>query len=141
MVAAVTAWLRNPRNAGATATDTELLNAVERGLPVSALESVIRAGWLTPQEADRMVVPRRTLAYRKKHRQRLSRDESDRLARIARIATRAEETFGSPERAALWLRHPNRALARRAPLDLLVTGEGAIVVEGVLVRIDDGVYE
>ncbi|MDQ2890269.1 MAG: DUF2384 domain-containing protein [Gemmatimonadota bacterium] len=122
-------------------TDNDIVAAVERGLPVSALLAVISAGRLSAAEADRMVVPRRTLAYRKKHRQRLSRDESDRLARIARIARRTESTFGSAERAALWLRQPNRALGRRAPLDLLATGEGAILVESVLVRIDDGVYE
>jgi putative toxin-antitoxin system antitoxin component (TIGR02293 family) len=140
--AAIAAWLGGARGPQAPHfTDADLLIAVERGLPVSALESVIRAGRLTADEADRIVLPRRTLAYRRKHRQRLSLDESDRLARVARVAARAEETFGPPERATMWLRRPNRALAGRAPLDLLVTGEGALIVESVLVRIDDGVYE
>ena len=87
------------------------------------------------------MLPRRTLAYRRKHRQRLSVDESDRLARVARVTNRAESTFGTAELAAVWLRQPNRALGKRAPLDLLVTGEGALIVESVLVRIDDGVFE
>ena len=122
-------------------SDADILHAIENGLPISAFDSLVRAGRLTAEEADRIVLPRRTLAYRRKHRQRLSVDESDRLARVARTTARAESTFGSQERAALWLRQPNRALGRRAPLDLLVTGEGALIVESVLVRIDDGVYE
>jgi putative toxin-antitoxin system antitoxin component (TIGR02293 family) len=122
-------------------TEMELLDAVERGLPVAALDALISAGRLTASEAERMVLPRRTLAYRKSHRQRLSREESDRLARIARLARRAELTFGSAARADVWLRQPNRALGRRQPLDLLGTGEGGLLVESVLVRIDDGVYE
>ena len=137
--AAIAAWF-----GGAPAsrfTDADLLHAVENGLPISALDSAIRVGRLTAEEADRIVLPRRTLAYRRKHRQRLSVEESDRLARVARVAARAEATFGTPERAALWLRRPNRALGKRAPLDLLGTGEGALMVENVLVRIDDGVYE
>ncbi len=137
--AGVTKWLA--ASEPSTVTDVDVLEAVERGLPLSALEAVVGSGRLSAVEAECMVIPRRTLAYRKKHRQRLSREESDRLARIARIARRTEETFGSAERAARWLRQPNRALNRRPPLDLLLTGEGAQLVESVLVRIDDGVYE
>jgi putative toxin-antitoxin system antitoxin component (TIGR02293 family) len=141
--AVIATWLEGPRQGGRPAggSDVDLLEAIERGLPVSALERVIRAGKLSAAEADRIVIPRRTLAYRKKHRQRLSLEESDRLARIARIAVRAESTFGSAELASVWLRQPNRALGGRPPLELLLSGEGALLVESVLVRIDDGVYE
>lgn len=137
--AAITAWFGGARKY--LFTDADILHAVENGLSLSALDSAIRTGRLTAEEADRIVLPRRTLAYRRKHRQRLSVDESDRLARVARVTNRAESTFGTAELAAVWLRQPNRALGKRAPLDLLVTGEGALIVESVLVRIDDGVFE
>jgi putative toxin-antitoxin system antitoxin component (TIGR02293 family) len=53
----------------------------------------------------------------------------------------AAETFGDESRARLWFRRPNRALRQRAPLDLLDTGSGAVVVEDVLTRIAYGVTE
>lgn len=81
----------------------------------------------------------RTLARRKKAR-RLSRDESDRLLRLARVAALAEETLGNRRKAATWLRRPNRALGGTSPLDLLDTDLGARHVEQVLGRIAHGVY-
>ena len=50
----------------------------------------------------------------------------------------AEETFGSQEKAARWLRRPTVALDGEAPLDLLDTSEGSRAVETLLGRIDHG---
>lgn len=60
--------------------------------------------------------------------------------RSARIAALACEVLGDPEKAARWLRQPNRALAGRAPLSLLDTELGAREVEAVLRRIEYGVF-
>jgi putative toxin-antitoxin system antitoxin component (TIGR02293 family) len=60
--------------------------------------------------------------------------------RIARIAAVAEETFQNAEKAAAWLRRPNRALGDHKPLDLLITSTGARLVEDVLGRIATGVF-
>ena len=56
-----------------------------------------------------------------------------RLARVVRVATRAEEALADEAKAHRWLRTPNRALSGRAPLDLLDTDIGARTVERVLV--------
>lgn len=74
------------------------------------------------------------------HDQDLPDDESDRLARIARVNAVALEQFGSVEKASRWLRKPNRALGGRAPLDLLATGEGARIVEETVMRIAHGLF-
>ncbi len=66
--------------------------------------------------------------------------DSNRLARLSRVATLAERTFGSTERAAGWLDRPNRALGGAAPVDLLDTDLGAREVEAVLGRIEYGVF-
>ena len=58
----------------------------------------------------------------------------------ARLTARAAETFGGQSEAVAWLREPNGALGGSRPLDLLRSGEGAILVEQILVRIDHGVY-
>ena len=60
--------------------------------------------------------------------------------RLAHIAARAEEVFGSHEKASLWLNEPNHALGLNAPLLLLDTDEGAKRVEDVLIRIEHGVF-
>ena len=60
--------------------------------------------------------------------------------RSARITALACEVLGDPEKAARWLRHPNRALAGRVPLSLLDTDLGACEVEAVLGRIEYGIF-
>ncbi len=118
----------------------DLRRLVRAGLPFSALEQVMaRFGLGRQQVAEVLHLPERTLARRKRER-RLQPDESDRLVRLARVAAQAEETLGSAERAAAWLRRPSRALGGEAPLDLLDTDLGAREVEAVLGRLDYGVY-
>lgn len=121
-------------------SDLDLLEAVSRGLPTLAVDAVVHSGILSADEADRLVIARRTLAARKARGQDLTRDESDRLARIARVNAVALEQFGSAEKSSRWLRKPNRALGGRVPLDLLATGEGARVVEETVMRIAHGIF-
>jgi putative toxin-antitoxin system antitoxin component (TIGR02293 family) len=63
--------------------------------------------------------------------------DSGRTAQVVQIAN---ETFGDPEKAELWLRRPNRALGGRTPIDLLETESGAEAVEQVLGRLAYGLF-
>ncbi len=121
-------------------SELAFINAVRDGLPVHAIDAMAVDGTLTADEVERLVIPRRTLAHRRKLGQRLSRDESDRLSRIARTVALAHETFQSEEKAGRWLRQSNRALGHAAPLDMLATGDGARLVEDVLGRISHGLF-
>lgn len=121
-------------------SEIDLLDAVSRGLPALAVDAVVHSGILSADEADRLVIARRALAARKARGLDLTRDESDRLARIARVNAVALEQFGSAEKGGRWLRKPNRALGGRIPLELLVTGEGARVVEETIMRIAHGLF-
>jgi putative toxin-antitoxin system antitoxin component (TIGR02293 family) len=121
-------------------SELDLANAVEQGLPTAAIKSIVEHGVLTAAEVEQLVLPRRTLAHRRKQRVPLSPEESDRLARIARIVAIAGETFQSAEKASQWLRRSNRALGGRVPLELLVTSTGTRLVEDILGRIATGVY-
>lgn len=125
---------------GRIGSPLEWIEALENGLPIEAIEAAVERGILTRDEAEEFVIPRRTLSHRKQKGQRLTLEESDKLGRITRLTARAAETFGSQEDAVAWLREPNGALAGQAPLDLLRTGEGAVLVEQILTRIDHGVY-
>ena len=82
-------------------------------------------------------ISERTFQRRKERQERLSEAESDRVLRIARIASEAERVFGDSDKARRWLSADNRMLGAK-PLDLLATDAGARDVESELVRIDFG---
>lgn len=125
---------------GRTPNDESLIARIRSGLPYAALET-IATRFEIPQ--DRLVrildLPLRTLARRKKQR-RLRTNESDRLIRLALVATLAEEVLGSREKTVSWLQRANRALGGANPLDRLDTEIGEQQVEQLLVRIAHGVY-
>ena len=124
---------------GESASDGgDLIALIRRGLPVDAAQFVLDSGSLTLAELDRIVLPRRTLANRRKLGT-LTPEQSDRLLRVARVIASAEDTFGSREKAGSWLRRPTPLLAGESPLTLLDTDEGARTVEHLLGRIAHGI--
>lgn len=118
-------------------TDQDLVRLVEDGLGTNAIEELRRSG-LTDDEIYSLIVPRRTLTHRRARREALSREESDRAVRLARLAALAEHVFGDAERAWRWLRAPKRQFAARSPLQFMATEAGAHLVEELLHRIDEG---
>ena len=124
-------------------SELELAEVVRDGLPSSALDHVLDE--MTPSAGTQAAVYRvvgsaRTLQRKRSAGTRLSADESDRLARLARLLVRAEEALGDEERAHRWLSRPNRALGGQVPLTLLDSDAGALAVERVLGRIEHGVH-
>jgi putative toxin-antitoxin system antitoxin component (TIGR02293 family) len=118
-------------------SDQDLALLVEARLDTDAIDG-LRRGGLSDEELYAIVMPRRTLTHRRARRESLSRDESDRVVRVARIAALAEEVFGEEDRAWRWLRAAKRQFQGRSPLHLLATEAGARLVEELLYRIDDG---
>lgn len=119
-------------------SDFDLDDAIREGLPLSTIESVVSGGALRPSELDALVIPRRTLAHRKRLGRSLTTRQSDRLARVVRVVARAEEAIGDFAKAKRWLRKPNRALQGKRPLDLLASDVGIRIVEQLLGRIEHG---
>lgn len=119
-------------------SDFDLDDAIREGLPLSTIESVVRGGTLRRSELDALVIPRRTLAHRKRLGRRLTTRQSDRLTRVVRVVARAEEAIGDSTKAQRWLRKPNRALQCKRPLDLAGSDVGIRVVEQLLGRIEHG---
>jgi putative toxin-antitoxin system antitoxin component (TIGR02293 family) len=118
-------------------SDRDLAELVVRGLPATAIKSLVRGG-LSDAEAYRLIVPRRTLAHRVAKHQPLSKDESDKAVRIARITAMGEQVFGESERAWRWMRKPKRRFDGQTPIEMLATEAGARLVEEMLAQIDDG---
>jgi putative toxin-antitoxin system antitoxin component (TIGR02293 family) len=118
-------------------SDRDLAALMERRLSPSAIESLVRGG-LSDAEVYFLIVPRRTLAHRIAKHQSLSKEESDKAVRIARITSLAEHVFGEPERAWRWLRKPKRQFDSRTPIEMLATEAGSRLVEELITQIDDG---
>lgn len=118
-------------------TDQDLMKLVEDRLSPRAVDALRQSG-LTDEEVYSLVVPRRTLSHRRARREALSRDESDRVVRVARVVALCEEVFGEHDRGWRWLRDAKRQFQGRAPLSLLATEAGARLVEELLYRIDEG---
>ena len=129
------------RALGSAPENLDALRArLRQGLPYGVLIALTSAYDLDLRTlAVVLRIPPRTLARRRRER-RLRPDESDRVFRLARIAALAEGSLGGRERAARWLKRPNRALGNAIPLDHLDTDLGARQVEDILGRISHGIY-
>ena len=119
----------------------DLLPAVRRGLPFSAMGAVAKRMDLNVIAAfEPLGLARRTIARRSKTRQRLTAGESELVLRLARGIVEATAVLGTPEKAQRWLQTPSRALGGEIPLRLLDTDIGAEIVREELGRIDHGVF-
>lgn len=119
-------------------SDIDLASLVEKRLPAASIQSLVRSG-LSDSEVYLLIIPRRTLAHRVARREPLSKEETDRAVRVARITAMAEQVFGEAERAWRWLRKPKRQFEGKTPIEMLASEAGARIVEETIARIDDGI--
>lgn len=116
------------------------LQTVEEGVSVATMASFVSSSGLQLSELYDVVIPARTLKHRKARRELLSRDESDKLARLIRIYDQAVRVLGDREKALHWLRKPLRRFTGRTPLEMLRTEFGARMVEEMLGQLDYGMF-
>lgn len=120
-------------------SDEDLASLVEKRLPATAVKALVRGG-LSNLEVYQLIVPRRTLAHRIAKHQPLTKEESDKAVRVARITAMAEQVFGEPERAWRWLRKPKDRFNGKTPIEMLATEAGGRLVEEMIVQIDYGMF-
>ena len=113
-----------------------LAYSVQEGLPVSALDRV--AGRVSPSDVRRFtyrVVPKPTLERRRRDKKPLTTEESDRLARVAKVFAFGLEIFDDEVKVRSFLDRPHPMLDDMAPLEIaLATGPGADAVINLLGR-------
>jgi putative toxin-antitoxin system antitoxin component (TIGR02293 family) len=154
---------------GIKATGPLLLSsAVEKGLPLSSLDRVVRFVAPADNKFAYHIVPRATLARRRRawanfcdqktvagqkaykgrkwtpsaeHQAagRLSAEEGMRLARLASFWAMAVNVWGDTETARQFMFEPHPLLHGRRPIDVVLENElGRPIVEGILGRLQHG---
>jgi putative toxin-antitoxin system antitoxin component (TIGR02293 family) len=102
--------------------------ALRRQLDLSLDELTVRLG------LSRATIDRRKTAGR------LTKDESDKVVRFARLLGHAAHLFGGLDEARQWLKAPQKGLGGAVPLDRAQTEAGAREVENLLGRIAHSVH-
>lgn len=119
---------------------TLLITQIQRGFPVRTFTKLKSNLDVAENElAGILNIPISTLARRKKGK-RFPFEESERIFRIARLFDRAVEVFETEEMARRWLKTPVWGLGDATPLEYSATELGAMEVDNLLGRIEDGVY-
>jgi putative toxin-antitoxin system antitoxin component (TIGR02293 family) len=111
--------------------------AVER-IDIAVIDRLAALGL----KADELlfIIPRRTLTHRRAQHERLSREESDKAIRLAKIVAQATAVFADHDKAMRWLRNAQAKFGGRTALDMVSTEHGARLVEEALVQIDEGYF-
>jgi putative toxin-antitoxin system antitoxin component (TIGR02293 family) len=118
-------------------SDADLARIVVRRIPLRALAHVKRNGF-SDREIEHLVIPGRTLRHREARKEPLTVEESDRLVRLTRVQSIAEDVFEDGEKANRWLRAGLGILGGQTPMEVARTESGARVVEQLLAKIDWG---
>jgi len=121
-------------------TPLDLSKMVHRGLSVQTVDNVCRL--IAPGDASLryQIISRATLARRAKTAEkRLSPEESNKVARLARLWTFSADVWGSEAQAQRFLAEPHPLLRGRIPRELAAESEiGARAVEDLLGRLKYG---
>jgi putative toxin-antitoxin system antitoxin component (TIGR02293 family) len=119
---------------GIRAPRLALPSLIESGLLVSALDHL--ADSVAPGDArfKFRLIPKATLERRRKSAtKRLTSEEGNRLARLAKVFSFALDIYKEPERARAFLGRPHPMLDGKAPLEVaLATSPGADMVINLL---------
>ena len=114
--------------------DSDLAKAVADGFSVAAIDALKRRG-ISEREVASLIVKPRTLSHRRTGGRRLTVEESDRAARVARTIALAERTFANRDKGDRWLHKSLNSLGGRTPMAFIRTAIGARIVENMLARI------
>ncbi|MDN3517260.1 DUF2384 domain-containing protein [Aquisalimonas lutea] len=125
--------------AGSQTTALQFSETIARGLPLRSIEHVRRIVAPHSRTFSTLVIPKRTLARRRRKREPLSKSESERLARVARVWVMAKAVYKADEFARTFLGRPHPMLAGRVPLEVAVETEfGTAAVVEILGRLKYG---
>ena len=113
---------------------------IERGLPLSTLEEFSAYSGIAVKELLEVVIPARTLKHRRQRQEPLNLDESDRLARVARMYELAVKVYSDRDDGRKWLCGKKRRFDGRTALSMLNSEIGEHAVAEALIQLDEGMF-
>jgi putative toxin-antitoxin system antitoxin component (TIGR02293 family) len=113
---------------------------IAQGVPLRALEDFSIYSGLQLKDLLEVIIPARTLKHRRQRQEPLNLDESDRLARVARLYELAVKVFGDADKARRWLSKPKQRFRELSPVAMMRTELGGRQVEEMLYQIDEGMF-
>lgn len=106
---------------------------IRQGLPVGVYDEIKRVLDVTDQHAAALLHLSPRTVGRRREVGRFQVDESDRVARLARVVELALVAFdGDEEAARTWFKSPHALLRNETPLEHVDTEPGARAVEDIL---------
>lgn len=115
-------------------------SAIMAGVPASLIRE-LQVTSVLEQKDIRRIIPVRTLERRLGNAEPLRPVEADGIARLLRVISHAYRVFEDEDLSEEWLRSPNPALNDEVPIAMAATDVGAREVEGVLIRLEHGVFD
>jgi putative toxin-antitoxin system antitoxin component (TIGR02293 family) len=113
---------------------------IAHGVPLRALEDFSIYSGIALRDLLDVIIPARTLKHRRQRKEPLNLDESDRLARVARLYELAVKVFGDADKARRWLSKPKERFREISPVAMMRTELGGRQVEEMLYQIDEGMF-
>ncbi|HEY1901632.1 MAG TPA: antitoxin Xre/MbcA/ParS toxin-binding domain-containing protein [Terracidiphilus sp.] len=113
---------------------------IARGVPLRALEDFSIYSGIPLKDLLEVIIPARTLKHRRQRQEPLNLDESDRLARVARLYELAVKVFDDADKARRWLSKPKERFQEHSPVAMMRTELGGRQVEEMLYQIDEGMF-
>jgi putative toxin-antitoxin system antitoxin component (TIGR02293 family) len=113
---------------------------VAHGLPIATLEQFSAYSGILMRDLLEVVIPPRTLKHRRQRNEPLSIDESDRLARVAKIYELAVKVYGDRDDGRKWLSGKKQRFDGKTALEMLRTRVGEQAVQEFLIQIDEGMF-
>jgi putative toxin-antitoxin system antitoxin component (TIGR02293 family) len=118
----------------------QLIDAIKEGFPLKAFERICEA--IAPDNAafKYLLVPKTSLhrLYEKEHAL-LSRQQSEQIARLARVWARSLDVWGNAADARRFLNEPHALLDGRSPIAVTLDADiGVTMVEDILGRLQYG---
>lgn len=120
-------------------TTHELIEALGQGLPVRSVDRLASALHTPRDEVLRLTGLSARSYARRVDAGQLTPEESERVARVARVVERAYDSFGE-DGGREWLNSSWPALSMRTPLEYARTDIGAQAVMDLIVAIEEGMF-
>ena len=126
---------------GIPARGLRLHQALQEGLPYRVYDQLAAATGLDKAALAKVVEIAPATLHRRLKAGRFTKDESDRLYRLAQVFSSACELFeGDAQAAREWLHRPVRGLGGARPADMIATSAQTAAVMDLIGRLEHGIF-